>query len=101
MADQQSRAVARILSRGGYWRESEARVMVEAWQRSGETLSGFSKRHGVKYERLRRWAGRLEGSPEPEREPVRLHPVRVVGREEGVRPGDERLEIRLAGTPQR
>lgn len=93
MADERSGSVARILARGGYWGEAEARVVVEAWRRSGETLSCFTRRHGVKYERLRRWAGRLEGSAEPE--PVRLHPVRVVGREEGVRPSDERLEIVL------
>ena len=30
-----------------YWREAEARVVVEAWRASGESLAGFARRHGL------------------------------------------------------
>ena len=30
-----------------YWREAEARVVVEAWRASGESLAGFARRHAV------------------------------------------------------
>ena len=57
-----------------YWRETEARVMVEAWQNSGESLSGFARRHRVDPRRVARWAVRVDGS---EPAPVRFHPVRL------------------------
>lgn len=60
-----------------YWREAEARVLVEAWRRSGETLTGFARRHGVKRRRLIRWVGRLRGAVG---EALRFHPVRLVNR---------------------
>ena len=76
-----------------YWRESEARVLVEAWRNSGETLAGFARRHGVERRRLTRWVGRLEGGGEA----LRFHPVRLVKR----RPDPESgsgvpIEIELA-----
>jgi hypothetical protein len=59
----------------GYWRESHARVIVEAWDASGETMAAFAARHGVEARRLGRWVRRLRG----EAEGVRFHPVRVTG----------------------
>src|SRR4249920_3743263 len=73
-----------------YWREAEARVVVEAWRNSGEPLSGFARRHGVGPGRVARWAARLGG----EATPVRFHPVRVADRAPG---GGEAIEIHLAG----
>jgi transposase-like protein len=59
-----------------YWREAEARVVVEAWRSSGETQSGFARRHGVGRGRLTRWVRRLQGAGKGS---VRFHPVRLVG----------------------
>lgn len=88
-----------------YWREADARVMVEAWRRSGESLTGFAGRHGIRSRRLARWSKRLgvpverrkSGSAKPS-EPVVLHPVRLVERR-GTREhavGDP-IEIELPG----
>jgi len=72
-----------------YWREAEARVLVEAWRSSGETLSGFARRHGVGPGRLGRWVSRLgEGGS-----PVRFHPVRLMGSP----PEQSPIEIQLVG----
>ena len=77
----------------GYWREGDGRVMVEAWQRTGEPLWRFAKRHGVDPRRLSRWVSRLERS-EPER--VRFHPVRLADDGAGSRGGCA-IEIELCG----
>lgn len=71
--------VSRVASRP-YWREDDARVIVEAWRRSGETLAGFARRHGVDPQRLARWDARLKqakpvASTAPS--PLRFHPVRL------------------------
>ena len=57
-----------------YWRAGDARVVVEAWRRSGEGRAVFARRHGIEPKRLSRWAARLDG---PEKA-VRFHPVRLV-----------------------
>lgn len=72
-----------------YWREAEARVVVEAWRTSGESLSGFARRHRVDPRRVARWAVRVEGS---EPAPVRFHPVRLANHDSG---GGSAIEIRL------
>ena len=60
--------------RNGYWREVDARAVLEAWRESGETMATFARRHGIQRGRLERWSRRLrESGPE-----VRFHPVRVV-----------------------
>jgi hypothetical protein len=76
-----------------YWREGHARVVVEAWRSSGETLSAFARRHGVERRRLARWVSRLE---ETGAGALRFHPVRVVERrpESG---GGAPIEIQLGG----
>jgi hypothetical protein len=78
-----------------YWRESEARVLVEAWRSSGETLARFAWRHGFEPRRLARWASRLERAADAA---LRFHPVRVVAHQpEGERTGSEvPIEIELA-----
>ena len=87
------RSEAAQVSRRGYWREAEARVMVEAWRSSGETLSEFAARYGVDPKRIARWASRLE---RPRAERVQFHPVRVVGVEPGKEAGSA-IEILLVG----
>jgi hypothetical protein len=74
-----------------YWREAEARVVVEAWRNSGESLSRFAWRHGVDPKRVARWALRIEGS---ESAPVRFHPVRLADHDGG---DGSAIEIHLVG----
>jgi transposase-like protein len=57
-----------------YWQAEDAGVAVEAWKESGEGLTAFARRHGIKPRRLREWATRLEAA----REAISFHPVRVV-----------------------
>ncbi len=75
-----------------YWREADARVIVEAWQASDETLERFAQRHRVHRGRLSRWALRL-GSAEAA--PVRFHPVQVAGDGVASRCGVEPIEIEV------
>ena len=84
--------VAQVAGRR-YWREVEARVIVEAWQSSGETLSEFADHHGVDPKRIARWASRLE---RPKPTAMYFHPVRLAGdRPEGWT--GSTIEIELAG----
>ena len=77
----------REVTRSGYWREEEARVVVDAWRASGKTVTEFSRSYGIAAARLARWASRL-GEPA-----VRFHPVRLTeAREE---PGAAVIEIEL------
>jgi hypothetical protein len=62
----------RDAARSRYWREAEARVVVEAWRRSGETLVGFCRANGVASARVSRWLARLDRPPA-----VPFHPVRL------------------------
>ena len=61
------------------WREAEARVVVEAWRRSGESQASFGRRYGIHPTRLSRWARQLGDGAE---EPLLFHPVHLVQREE-------------------
>ena len=83
--------VARVAGRP-YWRRAEARVIVGAWQDSGETVSRFARRHGVDPRRLSRWASRLRRR---EGVPVRFHRVRVAGEGAGSG-GGPAIEIELS-----
>lgn len=71
-----------------------ARVVVEAWRRSGETVVGFARRYGIEPKRLGRWVRRLaSGAPEE----VTFHPVRLVGDGKGEAAGESRIEVVVAG----
>ena len=74
-----------------YWREAEARVVVEAWRTSGESLAGFARRHGLGAPRIAWWARRVDGRPPA---PVRFHPVRLATPDGG---GGAAIEIHLVG----
>lgn len=91
MARTREPAVLRVAARR-YWRAADAQVMVEAWRRSGESLSAFARRYGVHGKRLARWAARVETSP---RRAVSFHPVRVVAAAGRSRPGGETIEVVL------
>jgi hypothetical protein len=77
----------------GYWREAEARQVIQAWERSGQVLSRFAAKHGLKAARLARWASRLGKRAVGRRERVsagaaplklRFHPVELVGSPSGL-----------------
>jgi len=82
------------ISRRGYWKEADARIVVDAWRSGGETLSNFAARYGVDPKRIARWASRL-GRPQPEA--VHFHRVRLVGGVGAERASGSAIEIRLAG----
>ena len=56
----------------GYWREDDARAVIEAWRGSGDSVAGFCRANGIAAARVSRWLARLDAA-----EPVRFHPVRV------------------------
>jgi hypothetical protein len=74
-----------------YWREADARVMLEAWHDSGATLSAFARRHRIDSRRLARWSARLSAGTPPA---VRFHPVRLTDAA-GNRRGGDVIEIEL------
>lgn len=83
----------RQVAKRGYWREADARVLIESWRSSGEPLARFAKRYGVERKRLARWLTRLqEAAPEP----LTLHPVRLMGRPGAGSSGGTGIEIELA-----
>jgi hypothetical protein len=43
-----------------YWKESEARVEVEALRRSGESQAALGRRYGILPSRMGRWARQVE-----------------------------------------
>ena len=58
------------------WTEARARAMLEAWDRSGLTLSAFARQRGVEPQRLAWWRKRLsERSRLTSGSPVSLVPV--------------------------
>jgi hypothetical protein len=59
-----------------YWREADARRMIEAWQSSGLSLKEFSRQHGIQSRRLARWSHRLGLTASPER--PQFHPVHLI-----------------------
>jgi transposase-like protein len=75
MLERKDRAIAEAVARRR-WRAGDARVLIEAWRQSGQTLTAFARSYDVHPERLGRWhrllRTQLQGS-----EPVRFHPVQV------------------------
>ena len=79
----------RRLAAQRYWREEQARVVLEACERSGQSMAAFARRHGIVRQRLERWARRL-GTAAIER--VRFHDVRLIEQADG-------REAPIAGGP--
>lgn len=70
------------------WREADARVVVEAWRNSGDSLSAFCRDHKLTAQRVARWARRLAGDS------IQFHPVELV---RGAGPASAAsLEVELA-----
>ncbi len=75
-----------------YWREADARRVVQAWRSSGQDLPQFAATHGLKASRLARWASRLGRRAAGRRGrgtgaaplKLRFHPVELVGSTTGL-----------------
>ncbi len=91
MAPKNAEMIKRIAERQR-WRADDARVMVEAWLSSGESVSDFARRHGLRRERISRWASRL---PKGEMEGLSFHQVRLVESQDRSHP-DGKIEVLLA-----
>ena len=94
MADVSGTEVSRI-ARRQYWREADARAVVEAWRRSGKRLTEFARERGIQARRLRRWAARLE--PTRQNGKVTFHPVRIIDASAGSAQRSDVLEVVLGG----
>ena len=73
------------------WRAEDARIVVEAWLSSGESVSDFAMRHGLRGERISRWASRIQ---KRERDVLRFHQVRLVESQDRSHP-DGKIEVFL------
>lgn len=82
-------AEVRQVAQRRYWREAEARVVVEAWRSSGEGLTKFARRHDLRPNRLGWWVRRLGSHGQ-----MRFHAVRLVQRRSE---SDGAIEIELRG----
>lgn len=91
MAKQQDTQLSHA-SRRRYWREADARLVVEAWRQSGLSMAEFAKLHGVQAKRLGRWAQRLQTSAPP----VTFHPVQLLRKQTVNEAADARIEVVLA-----
>jgi hypothetical protein len=49
------------MSHRGQWSEHEARGVLTAWRRSGQSLERFAKERGLVPQRIRWWKNKLEG----------------------------------------
>lgn len=64
----------------GQWSEHEARGVLSAWRKSGQTLERFAKERGLVPQRLRWWRNKLEGKSTAlvrSSSPLALLPVQV------------------------
>ena len=77
-------------ARSRYWREEDARSIIAAWRRSGDSLPGFCRANGLAAVRVSRWLARLDGP-----EPVQFHPVRLTHEPAAAAPAD--IEVDLPG----
>ena len=58
-----------------YWGADDARVVVDAWRESGQSLKAFAVSHGLKPKRLGLWRKRLESDAEPSGDAPQFIPV--------------------------
>lgn len=62
------------------WSEDDARLALERWRQSGDTIAAFARAHGVSAPRLYWWRRRLSSTtPAAERSPeIRLAPAAII-----------------------
>ena len=64
----------------GQWSEHEARGVLSAWRKSGQSLERFAKDRGLVPQRIRWWKSKLEGKSTAlvrSQSPLALLPVQV------------------------
>jgi transposase-like protein len=91
MAQKNTELIKRIAARQR-WRADDATVMVEAWRRSGESVSDFARRYGLRGERISRWVSRIQ---KRERNGLSFHQVRLVEAQYRSHP-DGKIEVLLS-----
>ena len=69
-----------------YWREEDARAVLETWAASGTSLTAFARAHGLSPARVLRWERRLRQEPSE----LTFHPIELVSA-----PGRERESLEL------
>jgi hypothetical protein len=60
------------------WTEDQAREVLDAWRRSGETLVTFARNHRLTVQRLYWWRRRLPSSPPKSAAVVSFVPATVI-----------------------
>lgn len=86
-----------ITSGRARWRESDARVVLRKFERSGLTLAAFAKREGLNRQRLHLWRRRLGPDAGPKFHEVR--PAPRVSAPFELRVGDVLLRGEPSATP--
>lgn len=65
-----------VLSSRTYWREADARAVLEAWKRSGLSLARFARARAIPLSKLHRWKRRLgQGAVALAFHPVEVRPA--------------------------
>lgn len=92
MIERRESAVSRVAA-SPYWREPEARVVVEGWERSGLPVAAFAELYDLSEARVLRWSKRLSTSQRLEFQEVELRETshRIV-----MDPGADRFEVELS-----
>lgn len=91
------REVLRI-ARLGSWSDAEARLVVEAWRRSGESRAEFGRRYDIAVHRLYHWIGKFDGRRRtPKSSTPVFHPVEVRALDTEEAP--PAIEIRMIRVP--
>ena len=63
----------------GTWTDDDARRVLEEWQRSGDTIAAFARRHSVSAWRLYWWRTKLRTTAKPRAAPtLSLVPASIV-----------------------
>jgi transposase-like protein len=78
------------------WTDHDARTVLDEWRRSGDSLAGFARKHGVTSARLYWWRKKLQATraaapaPAPRPPSMSLVPASIMS-------GGATLTIRLSG----
>lgn len=63
----------------GTWTDDDARTVLEAWRRSGDSIASFARRHSVSAWRLYSWRKKLGTAAKPRAAPtLSLVPASIV-----------------------
>lgn len=84
----------RLPSREKTWTDDDARVVLDRWRQSGESVAAFCRKHGLTAERLYWWRKRLVASTPTST--LSLVPATIVTRETTIAiriPGEVTIEV--------